>query len=310
MIRGIQKGSINLWTVRHDEGQVRHVFRPTAAEAAPTQGHSPKAAVSVLALDRDEWSFLSGGWDGRILVRPFANEMGGASGQGDHLPLTRPARAKQQWDLDTGAVTRPFFAHSSQVSSIAYRPLHPPTPLDSTPRTNGDVDMADDDGEWIDAPGRVRIDEAALAGGEAGGEAESKAESKVDSAADGGANGRDEDATGSDADADGEIDETLAPASTSPHSILPPKKPETARDDVPLVGAGADAGEMSRDVFVSTALDGQVLLWDRRVGEGAAPGLVHRFDDYRGKGEGKKRDGWSTSVSRRFSEAGSWKLLC
>lgn len=68
----IQKGSINLWTVRHDEGQIRHVFRPDATSppgAATASGHPPKAAVSALALDDAETSFLSGGWGGRIIVR-------------------------------------------------------------------------------------------------------------------------------------------------------------------------------------------------------------------------------------------------
>ena len=67
-----QRGSVNLWTVRHDEGQIRHVFRSAASPTAdPSRGHSPKAAVSVLALDQDEKSFLSGGWDGRIFVSLF-----------------------------------------------------------------------------------------------------------------------------------------------------------------------------------------------------------------------------------------------
>lgn len=84
-----QRGSINLWTVRHDEGQIRHVFRPdasssAAAAAAEPQGHSPKAAVSTLALNNDETGFLSGGWDGRIIVRPQAKP----SARSSLLPLT------------------------------------------------------------------------------------------------------------------------------------------------------------------------------------------------------------------------------
>jgi len=74
-LSGTARGSINLWTVRHDEGQVRHVFRPAVADSAASSssspaGHSPKAAVSVLSLDSAETTFLSGAWDGRILVRP------------------------------------------------------------------------------------------------------------------------------------------------------------------------------------------------------------------------------------------------
>jgi transcriptional activator SPT8 len=69
-----QKGSINLFTIRHDQGQIRHVFKPDSSivngvEPASPQGHSSISPVSVLTLDSiDESSFLSGGWDGRILV--------------------------------------------------------------------------------------------------------------------------------------------------------------------------------------------------------------------------------------------------
>jgi len=72
-----QKGSINLFTIRHDQGQIRHVFKPDSSivngvEPASPQGHSSISPVSVLTLDSiDESSFLSGGWDGRILVSLF-----------------------------------------------------------------------------------------------------------------------------------------------------------------------------------------------------------------------------------------------
>ncbi|KWU47061.1 WD40 repeat-like protein [Rhodotorula sp. JG-1b] len=165
-LSGTARGSVNLWTVRHDEGQIRHVFRSAASPTAdPSRGHSPKAAVSVLALDQDEKSYLSGGWDGRIF----------------------------QWDLDTGVPVRPFFAHSGQISSIA---------------------------------------------------------------------------------------------------------------DVPLVASDTTsaAPELGSDVFVSTAFDGTVLLWDRRAGEGGeAKGLVRRFRPYQGKGG--KSAGWCTSAC--WSPSGS-----
>lgn len=64
--RLLQKGSINLFTIRHDQGQIRHVFRSSTISG---QGHQSNAAVSVLALGSDETSMLSGGWDNAILVR-------------------------------------------------------------------------------------------------------------------------------------------------------------------------------------------------------------------------------------------------
>ncbi|GAA5883383.1 hypothetical protein JCM3774_004870 [Rhodotorula dairenensis] len=287
-LSGTSRGSVNLWTVRHDEGQIRHVFRPAASPtAAPAQGHSPKAAVSVLALDHDERSFLSGGWDGRIF----------------------------QWDLDTGVAVRPFFAHSSQISSISYRPLQPPRPLSSGLGANeGDTEMADGeaareegDAEWIDAPGRIRTDEAADGGVRDGGASRPGPDRSANDP-DAAASDIDADA---DADADGEIDDTLLPVSTAPHSILPVRKSDTARSDVPLVGTGSSSTpeELSSDVFASTAFDGTVLLWDRRAGEAGggggggrgAKGLVQRFGPYRG--QGGKSAGWCTSAC--WSPSGS-----
>ncbi|KAK4335245.1 Transcription factor SPT8 [Rhodotorula toruloides] len=244
-LSGTSRGSINLWTVRHDEGQIRHVFRPDASSSssssATPQGHSPKAAVSALALDNDEMGFLSGGWDGRI----------------------------SEWDLHTGSSTRFFHAHNAQTTSLAFRPFRPPIPL-----ATGDVDVErreEAEGEWVDAPGRVRVDEA-------GGEGKRKGAEKGQEA-----NGADEDEDAdadADADAEGEVDDL-----TNPHSILP-SRPDPGKD-VPVVGAGkADQGELSSDVFISTGLDGTVVLWDRRVGEGQGgpKGAVGKFAAFDGRG--------------------------
>lgn len=154
--------------------------------------------------------------------------------------------------------------------------------------------MAGDD-EWIDAPGRIRTDQAAGSDEKGGGGGGGSAPRGHDAAGSDADPDADADA---DADADGEIDDTLLPVSTAPHSILPVRKSATARSDVPLVGSDPTSGapELGSDVFVSTAFDGTVLLWDRRAGEGGdAKGLVRRFRPYRGKGG--KSAGWCTSVS-------------
>lgn len=150
-----------------------------------------------------------------------------------------------------------------------------------------------------DAPGRVRDDEAAGAGAGDGGQGRkgwrANGEKKEDPAAQAAEADAEADA---DADADGEIDDSVL-TNTSPHAALPSRTPDYARPDrIPLV----DAGGTSDDVFVSTGLDGTVLLWDRRVSEGE--GAVRRWDGYeapqgeRGKSEGKS-GGRCTSVSRR-----------
>ncbi|GAA5895414.1 hypothetical protein JCM8208_006003 [Rhodotorula glutinis] len=304
-LSGTARGSINLWTVRHDEGQVRHVFRPDAnanSTSSSPSGHLPKAAVSVLNLDSAETTFLSGAWDGRIL----------------------------NWDLDTGSSTRAFLGHAAQVSSLARRPTHAPVPLDVGRRgraSDGDVEMGEGEGgeeedePREDAPGRVRADEAAAAaadddeaagarGARAGtrsrrASTRAAAAAKKDEAAPP-PSAADEDAD-ADADADGEIDDSVL-TNTSPHAALPSRVPDYAKPDrIPLVGSSDDlGGATSDDVFVSTGLDGTVLLWDRRVGEGR--GVVRRWDGYEAPGgERGKKEGASGGrcTSACWSPSGS-----
>lgn len=52
----MQTGYINLFTVRHQPGQLQHVL----------PGH--RGPVSALALDYDEKSVFSAGWDGEAIV--------------------------------------------------------------------------------------------------------------------------------------------------------------------------------------------------------------------------------------------------
>jgi transcriptional activator SPT8 len=83
MLSGLESGSINLQSVRHDEGK----------RIAALSKHT--SAVSVLTLARDEKSVLSGSWDKRIL----------------------------DWDLNNGQVKRSFEGSGvGQISAIEIRP--------------------------------------------------------------------------------------------------------------------------------------------------------------------------------------------
>ena len=82
LLSGLEGGSINLQSVRHDEGKRIDVLR----------GHT--SAVSVLTLAADEASFLSGSWDKSIL----------------------------DWDLNNGKVTRKFEGSTGQISALEIRP--------------------------------------------------------------------------------------------------------------------------------------------------------------------------------------------
>ncbi|KAF9183870.1 Transcription factor spt8 [Haplosporangium sp. Z 767] len=97
-ISGLESGSINLWTPRHEEGTCHHVFR---------QHTGP---VSALKLTPDQQGFISGSWDHNVL----------------------------QWDLNHGAIVRTYTGHGSQISSLSFQPADmPAVHMDfSDPATN------------------------------------------------------------------------------------------------------------------------------------------------------------------------------
>jgi transcriptional activator SPT8 len=100
MLSGLESGAINLYSVRHDEGK----------RITYLQKH--KSAVSVLTLDRDEKSVLSGSWDKNVY----------------------------DWDLNTGQVKRAFEGSGGQISAIEIRPASSlPVPEESGElvQTNG-----------------------------------------------------------------------------------------------------------------------------------------------------------------------------
>ncbi|CEP12301.1 hypothetical protein [Parasitella parasitica] len=88
-VQGCENGSINLTSVRHEEGRCHHVLRK----------HS--APVSVLMITPDEVGVISGSWDKAVL----------------------------EWDLNTGSVLRSYDGHSSQISSAEFQPVHTPYDL-------------------------------------------------------------------------------------------------------------------------------------------------------------------------------------
>ncbi|KAH8926990.1 WD40 repeat-like protein [Atractiella rhizophila] len=114
-LSGTQKGNINLFTIRHDEGQTRHVFRPSLP--SPSLSHRP-LPISVLTLHTAEQGFVSGGWDGQVL----------------------------DWDLekvaDEYAPVREYRGHKGQISAVEFRPM--------AATSNGGMgwEIGDDPEEW------------------------------------------------------------------------------------------------------------------------------------------------------------------
>ncbi|KAK9368874.1 WD40-repeat-containing domain protein [Lipomyces kononenkoae] len=82
LVSGLETGGITLQTIRHSEGHIH----------AHLQKHT--STVSVLRLNRDETSVISGSWDKNIV----------------------------EWDLNQGDVVREFTGSTGQISVIAWRP--------------------------------------------------------------------------------------------------------------------------------------------------------------------------------------------
>ncbi|KAF9958428.1 Transcription factor spt8, partial [Modicella reniformis] len=97
-LSGLESGSVNLWTPRHEEGTCHHVFR---------QHTGP---VSAIKLTPDQQGFISGSWDHSVL----------------------------QWDLNNGSIVRSYTGHGSQISSLSFQPTDmPPANIDmSSPTAN------------------------------------------------------------------------------------------------------------------------------------------------------------------------------
>jgi len=81
-LTGFKTGTINLWTLRHDEGTCHHSFREHTG------------IVSCIKLSADEKSFASGSWDKTIKI----------------------------WDLNNGEAIHTYTKHKTQLSSLAYQP--------------------------------------------------------------------------------------------------------------------------------------------------------------------------------------------
>jgi transcriptional activator SPT8 len=91
-VQGCENGSINLVSVRHEEGKCHHVFR------------KHQGPVSVLKITPDETGLISGSWDKSVL----------------------------EWDLNTGGVVRSYDGHSSQISAAHFRPVYNPVMPENT----------------------------------------------------------------------------------------------------------------------------------------------------------------------------------
>ncbi|KAI0683697.1 WD40-repeat-containing domain protein [Cytidiella melzeri] len=252
-LAGTEHGHINLFTVRHEPGRRMHTF----------PGH--RGPVSAMAMRHDEKGFYSAGWDGEAL----------------------------EWDLNTGQKVRSYTAHPSQLVAIAVRPLESDytgiVPWVGQPRfnvtpsaigfsdahTQEDMKMPDQSQQL---PSQSAYDEQVPSHDQQQPKQEEDVKSDISY----------DPLFDDDPDADvGEYTGYQSqPQQPQPElsQLSMPGGPTTAQPSLPsgrqAVGTGAAAPApknappvldslsytmFSSDVLLTASIDGQVMLWDRRV---------------------------------------------
>ncbi|KAJ7095147.1 WD40 repeat-like protein [Mycena belliarum] len=150
-----------------------------------------------------------------------------------------------QWDLNTGSQVRHFTAHGAQLACVAVRPLytgHAEIPLSS--QTSSSATLVDSNTSSIGSQPPPPDSDA-------------KSDASFDPLFD-----------------DEEESEGGAPAAPKPTqfvghsvpvpSVAPPRAIAPPKNAPPLLES-ATSGSFSRDVLMTASIDGQVILWDKRV---------------------------------------------
>lgn len=229
------------------------------------------------------------------------------------LELAYPAKIVwQQWDLNTGVCSRKFEGHKAQLTATQFRPDNTAIAI-MTPAAQDDVDLEQSGEAHID-----RVSGDAKTDSVADKDTDAQSENSYDPLFDDDNDGP-EQMGEQGVDAEGEVNDlstTSAPSAglslpglTLPTAPVPStsqpskqaagapaaaKLPEVKRVPLPSFqdAASPQSGE---DVFLSAALDGECLIWDRR----AATKEVRQLDIPKGSMP------WTISVS-----SGSGFLAC
>lgn len=225
-LAGTEHGHINLFTVRHEPGRLCHIF----------PGH--RGPVSAMSMAHDEKSFFSAGWDGEAM----------------------------QWDLNTGQVLRNFTSHGAQLTAIGVRPLstdfNGPSWIDKSRYASGPP-MGNSTLKQEDTGESMPHGQSMPDGNFAGQQQDDDDKSDFDPLFD-------------DPDADGEppmqtnIQSNVPANHSAAQSSIPPQQSRQPvvwgnAPNAPPVLDPVSYNAFSPDLLMTAAIDGQVMLWDRRV---------------------------------------------
>ncbi|KAH7913716.1 WD40 repeat-like protein [Hygrophoropsis aurantiaca] len=279
-LAGTKRGHINLFTVRHDPGRLVHVF---------ANGH--RGAVSSVALDHDEKGFFSAGWDGEafqwdlntgqtvrkftahgaqlvsVAVRPLtspydpsspvssaAGVVGAYHAAGDAQYTTHHARdtnntagvnAETLSSTADGTGPQPSSAVSAGQNTISNQQTQ--QTQDSDARSDASFDPLFDDEP--DADGEPDNDGSLPDGGAVSSQTPQQPVSIANAQSN---------IAGQEAAASYSSQQSSLTSRTSQGSVAPPK-------GAPPLFDAATCASFSSDILMIAAIDGQVMLWDKRV---------------------------------------------
>ncbi|TFK42526.1 WD40-repeat-containing domain protein [Crucibulum laeve] len=253
-LAGTDSGHINLFTVRHEPGKRIHVMN----------GH--KGPVSALSMDYDEKGFFSAGWDGKAI----------------------------QWDLNTGQVVRNFTSQGAQLAGIAVRPVNssyseagPPVVVRSSDTEMMDV-TSQSTSQTLFSESTQPVEGSSSSVDKKPAESSTdrpptnqqqdsdvKSEASYDPLFDDdpdeeGGQEADSNNVGSQLGLPGPENQLAMPGQQPtiiPHAPVRPSQRAIPPKNLPPVLDPATYSTYSPDLLMTAAIDGQVLLWDRRVNE-------------------------------------------
>ncbi|EJF65877.1 WD40 repeat-like protein [Dichomitus squalens LYAD-421 SS1] len=225
-LAGSDQGHVCLHTVRHSPGRLCHVM------------HGHRGPVSALSLQHDEKGFFSAGWDGEAI----------------------------HWDLNTGQMARRFSAHGAQLAGVAVRPLstnfihNPYNTITAGSEFTVSMRGSRDDQQMNHAPSMPPPPPPQALYQAPKQEDDVKSEASYDPLFD-------------EPDAEGDGD---GPGGQNPYTSFPgyghgpPNGQHLGRGAIAPKGAPpvldpTTYATFSPDLLMTAHVDGQVILWDRRV---------------------------------------------
>lgn len=302
---------------KHDEGHIRHVFRAAALPSGRSlncstdiKGHKPGTVISALDLNADQDFAFSGGWDGLVLgwdlntgqvVNKFvahASQISTVSLRHSSAPpiydskfeemlMNPPTQEDNRIDRSEQAnedtvdqaqehtsPVKPSAEVSSPASSSPDRPLASTDPMDE--------DDSEEDGSLFGGVDNSASDLESPSASILPAVTSPEPTSGANTSAKGGGLCLPGVKNSSNDTPAEKIEpmQLMLPSKTSNKPPEPPSKPVLPPTNLQQVPSVLDSSLpfLNDDILMTSGIDGQVYLWDRRITPSESKGLVRKLD--------------------------------